>query len=150
MAGRDVHDVHSAPGGISRRSVLGGAALGAAGLAAGGLRAPAFAKRKGPPPPPAALNIVADAKPTRAGLVGPGGVGWHVGGVGRGSANSSIYDFDGVVAGADIRGPGMLFPSGTVDEGDAIPIEFDADVRLMQGGYIDRGGHKQWGTFAFI
>jgi hypothetical protein len=54
------------------------------------------------------------------------------------------------VAGADIRGPGQLFTSGTVDEGDPISIEFDADVRFMQGSYRDRGGHDQWGTFAFL
>ncbi|HUP86765.1 MAG TPA: hypothetical protein VM143_13975 [Acidimicrobiales bacterium] len=97
-----------------------------------------------------ALNAIADPKPTRHGLVGPGGVGWHLGSVGRGAANTSIYDFDGVVAGAAIRGPGLLFPSGTVDKGNGVPIEFDADVRLMQGSYVDRGGHDQWGTFAFI
>ena len=133
---------------VTRRGLLGGAALGAAGLATGGLRMAAMATSA--PAAPTGLQGIADAKPTRAGIVGPGGVGWHLGGVGVGAANSSIYDFKGVVAGADIRGSGLLFPSGTTDDGDAVPVEFDADVRLMQGSYIDRGGREQWGTFAFI
>jgi hypothetical protein len=130
---------------VTRRSVLGGATLAVAGLATGGLTSPARAAQPGN-----SLNAIADAKPTRAGIVGPAGVGWHLGGVGRGIPNSSIFDFNGATAGADIRGPGLLFPSGKVDEGTPIPIEFDADVRLMKGSYIDRGGRQQQGTFAFI
>lgn len=136
--------------GVTRRRLLGGAALGVAGVATGALRVPAGAKRPSPPAPPV-LNILADPKPTTAGLVGPGGVGWHLGGVGVGASNSSIFDFDGVVAGADIRGPGKLYPSGNFeDEANAVPIEFDADVRVMQGRYKDRGGREQRGSFAFI
>jgi hypothetical protein len=142
MAGRRSKDA----GGVTRRRLLGGAALGAAGVATGGLRTPALAK-----PPPVAHEILGDPKPTTAGLVGPAGVGWHLGSVGVGAPNSSIFDFDGVVAGADIRGPGKLYPSGDLhDEANAIPIEFDADVRLMKGRYTDRGGRERRGAFAFI
>ncbi|MEY2431475.1 MAG: hypothetical protein QOC92_1200 [Acidimicrobiaceae bacterium] len=143
MAGEP--DIGRGSGVVTRRSVLGGATLAVAGLATGGLTLPARAATSRN-----SLNAIADAKPTRPGIVGPGGVGWHLGGVGRGTANSSIFDFSGAVAGADIRGPGLLFPSGVVDEGPAIPIEFDADVRLMKGSYIDRGGREQQGAFAFI
>jgi hypothetical protein len=114
------------------------------------MRMPAMARPPSKPPGSTGLTAIADPKPTRGGIVGPGGVGWHLGSAGRGAANSSIFDFTGVVAGADVRGPGLLFPSGIVDDGDAVPIEFDADVRLMQGAYVDRGGHNQLGTFAFI
>jgi hypothetical protein len=139
---------------ITRRRLLAGAAAGGAaasvGLGSGTARATAPATAPGSPPLRRA--IVADPKPTRAGITSPGGsnVGWHLGGLGRDAANSSIFDFDGTVAGAGIRGPGWLFPSGVVDEGDPIAIEFDADVRFMQGRYVDRGGNEQYGTFAFI
>jgi hypothetical protein len=44
-----------------------------------------------------------------------------------------------------------LYPLGDfTDQANAVPIEFDADVRLMTGKYNDRGGHERQGAFAFI
>ena len=132
---------------LTRRQLLGGAALGAAGIAAKGvITSPAKANGTDTH----GFTGIGDAKPVRNGLVGPDGVGWHLSGTGRGAENASIFDFSGNIAGADVRGPALLFPSGTFEDGDAIPVEFDADVRCMQGRYIDRGGHERWGTFAFI
>lgn len=134
---------------LSRRRLIGGAALGAAGLATGGLRLAADAAPEASTD--GSSSIIGDPKPTTAGIVGPNGAGWHLSNTGVGGPNASIFDFDGLVAGADIRGPGWIYPSGDLnDQANAVAVEFDADVRLMVGRYNDRGGHERHGAFAFI
>jgi len=55
---------------------------------------------------------------------------------------STIGDLDGTIGAADIQ--------GTAHGSDGTAYTFDADMRFMQGVYIDGEGHLQHGSFAFI
>jgi hypothetical protein len=59
---------------------------------------------------------------------------------------SSIFDFKGLVGVADIDGPGAGVHSGAPIAG----ATFGSDNRFMKGTYIDTGGERRHGTFAFI
>ena len=58
-----------------------------------------------------------------------------------GHSISTVDDFTGNVAVALIQGTGKDNKGTTID--------FELDVRAMQGNYIDRNGSAQRGTFAF-
>jgi hypothetical protein len=55
---------------------------------------------------------------------------------------STITDLSGVVAAAEI--------DGVAHGSDGSEYEFDVDMRLMQGMYVDTGGRLKKGTFGFI
>ena len=55
---------------------------------------------------------------------------------------SAVTDFNGAVAAADIQ--------GTARGNDGTTYNFDADMRVMQGMYVDTGGRLKKGTFGFI
>jgi hypothetical protein len=55
---------------------------------------------------------------------------------------STIGDLDGTIGAADIQ--------GTAHGSDGTTYTFDADMRFMQGVYVDTAGHVQHGSFAFI
>jgi len=55
---------------------------------------------------------------------------------------STIGDFNGTLGAADIQ--------GTAHGSDGTTYTFDADMRFMQGTYIDTAGNVQRGSFAFI
>ena len=55
---------------------------------------------------------------------------------------STIGDLDGTIGAADIQ--------GTAHGSDGTAYTFDADMRFMQGVYVDGAGHVQHGSFAFI
>ena len=55
---------------------------------------------------------------------------------------SSITDFNGSVAAAEIQ--------GTAHGTDGTAYSFDADMRVMQGSYVDTDGKLKKGTFGFI
>ena len=55
---------------------------------------------------------------------------------------STIGDFDGTIGAADIQ--------GTAHGSDGTTYTFDADMRFMQGTYVDTAGNVQHGSFAFI
>jgi len=55
---------------------------------------------------------------------------------------SSITDFKGSVAAAEIQ--------GTARGNDGTAYSFDADMRVMQGMYVDTDGKLKKGTFGFI
>ena len=55
---------------------------------------------------------------------------------------STIGDFDGTIGAADIQ--------GTAHGSDGTTYTFDADMRFMQGTYVDTAGNTQHGSFAFI
>jgi hypothetical protein len=59
---------------------------------------------------------------------------------------SSIFDFKGLVGVADIDGPGAGVHNGAPIAG----ATFGSDNRFMKGTYIDTGGKRRHGTFAFI
>src|SRR5207302_2259571 len=66
----------------------------------------------------------------------------HVLSPGIGSEMSTITDFQGVVAGSEIR--------GRAHGSDGSKFDFDTDMRFMHGTYVglDRRVHR--GTFGFI
>jgi hypothetical protein len=55
---------------------------------------------------------------------------------------SAITDFNGTVAAADIQ--------GTAHGGDGTSYHFDADMRVMQGTYVDTDGKLKKGSFGFV
>jgi hypothetical protein len=55
---------------------------------------------------------------------------------------STIGDFNGTLGAAEIQ--------GTAHGSDATSFTFDADMRFMQGTYVDTAGNVQHGAFAFI
>lgn len=60
---------------------------------------------------------------------------------------STITDFNGAVASAQIRGAG----TGTDTQTQAqTRYTFDADMRFMDGVYVGMDGHTRRGTFGFI
>ena len=61
--------------------------------------------------------------------------------------DSSIYDFAGTVAVADIEGPGAGVHNGAPLAANA---EFGSDNRFMKGVYVGEDGGIHYGTFAFI
>lgn len=60
---------------------------------------------------------------------------------------SSITDFNGFVAAAEIQGTGIAM--NTVSHGTTT-LTFDADMRFMDGLYVGEDGHPRNGTFGFI
>ena len=55
---------------------------------------------------------------------------------------STLGDFDGTIGAADIQ--------GTAHGSDGTTYTFDADMRFMQGVYVDTTGNVQHGSLAFI
>jgi hypothetical protein len=61
--------------------------------------------------------------------------------------NSSIFDFHGAIGAAIVDGTG----TGTnTDTGVTTSLNFDTDMRFMQGVYIGLDGEKHQGTFSLI
>jgi hypothetical protein len=58
-----------------------------------------------------------------------------------GHSVSTVDNFTGLVAVALIQGTGR--------DGAGNTIDFELDVRAMQGNYIDRNGNSQRGSFSF-
>ena len=55
---------------------------------------------------------------------------------------STITDFDGVVAAAEIQGAARDNRGGS--------YWFDCDMRFMKGRYVDLNGHRREGVFGFV
>ena len=64
-----------------------------------------------------------------------------------GNEVSTITDFNGYVAAAEVQGVG----TGTnTDDGTTSRLTFDADMRFMQGLYVGVDGKPHHGTFGFV
>jgi hypothetical protein len=135
---------HHSP--ISRRALLRGlAGTGAAVVGAGAVGRGIGPARAADDPRP---------KPIPGGIV-VGGQGYHVNNPGPMTGNdptaiadqSSLYDFDGVVACSHIQGTGVGTDKTT---GISQPMAFDTDMRFMQGTYIGMDGKRREGSFGFI
>lgn len=98
--------------------------IAATALVGGGLAGPAQAQFTGPPPVPRSLGAnFQDFFPR---------VGHSI---------STVDNFTGIVAVALMQGTGKDNAGATID--------WELDVRAMQGNYIDRNGNSQHGTFSF-
>jgi hypothetical protein len=64
-----------------------------------------------------------------------------------GNEVSTITDFDGAVACAEVRGQGTGTDTRT---GQTTRYTFDADMRFMDGTYVSLNGQTRRGTFGFI
>ena len=122
---------------LSRRQFVGRSAAAVGGLSALGLLAPsaAFASASADPRPipggfDESFNIV------------PHGAFIHVAPPAIGFEMSTLTDFNGVVAGAEIQ--------GTARGSDGTSYWFDADMRFMQGTYVGLDGRVHNGTFGFV
>ena len=60
---------------------------------------------------------------------------------------STVGDFDGFVAAAEIQGTGTARHTGT---GAKTKLYFDADMRFMDGRYVAMDGRTRQQTFGFI
>jgi hypothetical protein len=63
-----------------------------------------------------------------------------------GGEQSSIFNFNGVVASTEIGGRG----TGTNPDGSTTTLFYDLDVRAMKGEYIDRNGRHGNAAFGFV
>ena len=123
---------------LSRAQFLRRSAAALGGVAGLGLAQPlsAFAKRGSGMPNPIPGGFASNFQ-----LV-PSDPFIHVLPPGIGFEMSTITDFNGVVGAAEIR--------GTAHGSDGSVWDFDADMRFMQGQYIDTSGRMQHGTFGFV
>jgi hypothetical protein len=90
----------------------------------------------------------ADPKPIPTGIqpLGPGTEIFHLYLPEAGNELSTITDFNGVIAAAEVQGTG----TGTNASGAKMPLLFDVDARLMQGQYVGMDGQVRTGAFALI
>jgi hypothetical protein len=120
--------------GLSRRGFIGVAAGAAGAVALRPLLGTTAALAGG----------AAEPKPIPGGSVPPP-VGPHAWLPQRGLEPSTIFDFDGTVALADIYGSGEARQGG-----HSFPANFNADMRFMSGRYVDLDGVTREGTFGFF
>ena len=86
----------------------------------------------------------AEPKPIPGGSVPPP-AGAHVWLPQRGLEPSTIFDFDGTVALADVWGSGEAHQGG-----HSFPAYFNADMRFMSGRYVGLDGVTREGSFGFF
>lgn len=116
---------------LSRRSLLGAIGVAGVGAATSGLWLPALAEAGGPGAgTPRPIPGTLDGTPFHVNLPGPG------------AEPSTITDFNGFSAIADIVGTGV----GTGGTG----LTFDADMRFMSGVFQGTDGRIHRGTFGFV
>lgn len=130
--------VHTA---ISRRQFMRRSALAVAGFAGFELlqgAAPAFAE---PRPGSAPRPIPGGFAFPNFDIV-PSGADLHVIPPVPGLEMSTITDFNGQIAAAEIQ--------GSATDGNGNTFGFDADMRFMAGEYIGSDGRAYHGTFGFI
>src|SRR5439155_25645350 len=122
--------------GVSRRQFLRRTAGVLGGVAALDLlgAGPAFAAGADPNPIPGGFNAQFVPVPSDPLIhVLPPAVGFEM---------STITDFAGVLAAADIQGKAR--------GSDGTTFSFDTDMRFMQGLYVGMDGRQHQGTFGFI
>ena len=83
-----------------------------------------------------------DPKPIPGGFSIPPAFFFHVMAPSLPNEMSTIGDLDGTIGAAEIQ--------GTAHASDGTSYTFDADMRFMEGTYIDTAGNVQHGSFAFI
>ncbi len=120
---------------MSRRKFIGAAAGTTGAILASGLWMPKLALAAGSDPNPIPGGIVV------------GGQLFHVFLLGEGNEPSTITDFKGSVGVAQVQGTGKAINTRT---GSHETLNYDTDVRFMQGIYIGMDGRQYSDTFGFI
>jgi len=120
---------------MSRRKFIGAAAGTTGAILGSGLWMPQLALAAGSAPKPIPGGIVV------------GGQLFHVFLLGEGNEPSTITDFKGFVGVADVQGTGKAINTRT---GFHETLNYDTDVRFMQGTYIGMDGNQYSDTFGFI
>ncbi len=129
--GRAVGHPHFWERALSRRSLLGAMGVAGIGAATSGLWLPGLAEAAAPGPgTPRPIPGTLDGTPFHVFLPGPG------------AEPSTITDFNGFGAIADIVGTGV----GTGGTG----LTFGADMRFMSGVFQGTDGRIHQGTFGFV
>jgi hypothetical protein len=132
---------------VSRRRFVRRGAAVAGGFAALGVLGPTVAYGRGPKhgredgdpsPIPGGFLIGSDGSFTPV----PSNPTFHALPPVVGFEMSTITDFDGLVAAADIQGTARDNKGGT--------YWFDCDMRVMKGRYVDDDGKRRDGVFGFI
>ena len=118
---------------VSRRQFLRGGAVAVGSLAGSGVFAASAFGDSGSDPRPIPGGFDENFNPV------PSSPFIHVLPPGIGFEMSTITDFNGVVAAADIQ--------GTANNGAFL---FDADMRFMEGLYVGTDGRLRQGAFGFI
>ena len=120
---------------MSRRKFIGAAAGTTGAILASGLWMPKLALAAGSDPNPIPGGIVV------------GGQLFHVFLLREGNEPSTITDFKGSVGVAQVQGTGKAINTRT---GSHETLNYDTDVRFMQGIYIGMDGRQYSDTFGFI
>ena len=115
---------------LSRRAFLAGTTFGLGSAALYGAGLPLLVSASGNPGAPRPVP----------GTIDVAGTHFHINLPGAGD-QSTIFDFNGAIAATD---------TGGVGAGAFAGLTFDADMRVMQGEYVDLAGRHQQGTFGFI
>lgn len=128
--------------GLSRRQLLRQGGLALTGITGAGLldATSAFGKPLGRKPSSAPRPIPGGFDES-FNLVS-GDAAFHFFPPGIGFDMSTITDFNGIVAGSEIR--------GTAHGRDGTAYDFDTDMRFMRGVYIGLDGRVHTGSFGFI
>ena len=122
--------------GFSRAQFLRRAAVAAGGAAGYGLLGSqlAYAANRAPRPIRGGFSENFELVPSDPFIhVLPPAVGFEM---------STITDFNGVIAAAEIQ--------GTAHGSDGTSYTFDADMRFMRGIYISMDGRRREGSFGFV
>jgi hypothetical protein len=123
-------------GGWSRRQFLRRSAIAVGGLAGIELFRSGVARAAGADPNPIPGGLGASGSPVPSNPlvhVLPPAIGFEM---------STITDFNGIIAAAEIQ--------GRARGSDGSEYSFDTDMRFFQGSYVGMDGQPHQGTFGFI
>ena len=126
---------------LSRREFVRTAAGASALAVAAGMAWPAAAFAESEAEHNAAPNPIPGGTDLGA-LLGQGSKTFHFFFPAFGQEVSTITDFRGALAAAEIQGSGL--------DNNGTPLTYDADMRFMSGEYVARDGRLREGTFAFV
>lgn len=144
-----IHDPGQPTRTVSRRTMLGAVGVGVAATALGPLASPAHADQSSPTQP-VPNPIPGGVDDPLAGFIhfylpGPEGSATPIiglQGMGLDVEPSTMTDFWGYTAFAVVAG------EATGSDGGAYP--FEADIRVMDGVYLDDSGRRREGVYAFF